>query len=390
MLYNLILILGAIAQIPKWLLQKKYHGTILQRLGFSLPAKANTIPTIWIHAVSMGETSAILPIYKRLREKYPTAAFYFSSMTKTGLARAQKLYPEAAGYFYLPLDFSWVMKRLVLRLKPDILVLSEGDFWHNLIRNVKSRGGKVLLLNGKISLRSSNRFAKVPRFSKRLFKQIDHLCIQNTEYATRFRSLYIPPERISITGNLKLSIEAPKLDPKEKAKWREKFGFKETDRVITIGSTHEREEELILPQISGFKILLAPRHPERFAAIRKFLEKNPYPHVHLVDQMGLLNICFQLSDLAIIGGSFLPGVGGHNIFEPIQAEIPVLFGPYMETQNELVELILNANAGIQTPAENLSIALSQAFSLTENAKLLSKHGTKIADETWKAVETNLS
>jgi len=389
MLYNLILLIGAICQLPKWLLQKKYKGTILQRLGLKLPAKANTIPTIWIHAVSMGETSAILPIYERLLQKYPTAAFFFSSMTKTGLSQAQKLYPEAAGYFFLPLDFSWTMKKLVTRLKPDMLVLSEGDFWLNLTRSVKQRGGSVLLLNGKISSRSSSRFAKVPRFSKQLFRQIDHLCIQNTEYATRFRSLYVPSKKISITGNLKLSITTPKLKPEEKAKWREKLGLKDSDQVITVGSTHEKEEELILPHITGAKVLLAPRHPERFEAVKKFLEKNAYPDVRLIDQMGLLNICYQLSDLAIVGGSFLSGVGGHNIFEPIQAEIPVLFGPYMETQKELVDLILNAEAGIQTTTRDLPQALLKAPALTENAKALSIHGSKIADETWNALQSNL-
>ncbi len=390
MLYNLILLLGSLLALPKWLTQKKYRGTIRERFGFKLPPPHSKPSAIWIHMVSMGETKIMVPIYKRLREQHPDAAIYLSNTTSTGQTEAKKSLPNADGYFLLPLDFSWAMRRLVKRIKPQLLILSESDFWMNQIRAVKRGGGKVLLLNGKISEKSAARFAKFPGFSKRLFGSFDHLCIQSPEYAARFASL-CPSAPLTITGNLKLAIPTKKLTADEKSAWREKLGLSATDRVITLGSTHENEEALLLANLpTSAKILVVPRHPERFAKVKKFVQELDNPQIIVVDQMGVLTACYQISELAILGGSFIPGVGGHNIFEPIQANIPVIFGPYMEKQKELVELILGAKAGIQTPAEKLPEALEQIAALAPNAHKLSGEGTLVLDKSWKMLELNLS
>jgi len=389
MFYNLILLLGSLFALPKWLTQKKYRGTIRERLGFKLPSPHSKPSAVWIHMVSMGETKIMSPLYKRLREQYPQTAIYLSNTTSTGQTEAKKSMPGADGYFLLPLDFSWVMKRLVKRIKPRLLILSESDFWLNQVRAVKKAKGKVLLLNGKISEKSAARFAKFPTFSKQLFGSFDHLCIQSPEYASRFSAL-CPHIPYTITGNLKLAIPTKKLTPEEKTAWRQKLHLSPTDRVITLGSTHENEEALLLSHLpSTLKILVVPRHPERFAKVKKFVADLNLPHVTVIDQMGVLTTCYQISDVAIVGGSFVPGIGGHNIFEPIQANIPVIFGPYMETQKELVEIILGAKAGIQTTAENLSLALTQIDDLAQNAKNLAGEGEEVLNLSWKMLELNL-
>jgi 3-deoxy-D-manno-octulosonic-acid transferase len=219
---------------------------------------------------------------------------------------------------------------------------------------------------------------------------MDLLCAQNSEYASRISSL-CPTAPITITGNLKLSIPTKKLNEEEKETWRKKLGIAQGEKVITIGSTHENEEALILANLkTSAKILIVPRHPERFAKVKKFIQDLNNPQIIVVDQMGVLTTCYQLSELAIVGGSFQPGVGGHNIFEPIQAGIPVIFGPYMETQKELVQLILGAKAGIQTPAENLTEALDQAQLLSQNVQKLAGEGEEVLDRTWKALEVNIT
>ncbi|MBS0629139.1 MAG: hypothetical protein JSS30_02810 [Verrucomicrobia bacterium] len=390
MLYNLLLLLGSLLALPKWLTQKKYRGTIAERFGFKLPPRHSKPAAIWIHMVSMGETKIMAPIYKRLREHHPELAIYLSNTTMTGQTEAKKCMPDADGYFLLPLDFSWTMMRLVQRIKPRMLILSESDFWMNQIQAVKRGGGRVVLLNGKISERSAARFGKFPRFSKKLFSLFDHLCIQSPEYAARFTALcpYVPQ---SITGNLKLAIPTKKLTPDEKLAFRKKLKLEPTDTVITLGSTHENEEQLILENLpTSAKILVVPRHPERFAKVKKFVSELQNPQVIVIDQMGVLTACYQISELAIVGGSFIAGVGGHNIFEPIQANIPVIFGPYMETQKELVELILSAKAGIQTPAEKLPEALEEIGSLAQNAHKLSGEGDLVLDKSWKMLELNLT
>lgn len=389
MLYDFLLFLGSLYAIPKWLIQKKYRGTVLARLGIRLPPPSPKKSLIWIHMVSMGETKIMARIYQSLKQKYPDTAFYLSTASATGQAEAKRSLPYADCYFFLPLDQSWVMNRLIKRLKPRLLILSESDFWYNQIRLVKKHGGKVLLLNGKISERSANRFSKLPRFAKKLFGSIDHLCIQSKEYADLFTALQVDPSKITITGNLKLAIPTKKITPEEKSIWQKRLGVDPNEPVITIGSTHENEELLILKNLfTSAKILLVPRHPERFAKVKKLVQELNNPQIIVVDQMGVLTTCYQLSTVAILGGSFLPGVGGHNIFEPIQANIPVIFGPYMETQKELVQLILGANAGIQTPAENLKSALSQIGALAQNAHKLSSEGEQVFQRTWEQLELN--
>lgn len=327
----------------------------------------------------------MIPIYEKLQEHYPEADYYFSSATKTGHQEAKRSLPKGRGYFFLPVDLSWVMRRFVRHLRPNLLILSESDFWLNLMQEVKSQKGKVVLLNGKISEKSTRRFATVP--SKRLFDQIDLYLIQNSTYASRFQSLGIPNERITITGNLKLAIEPKTLTPEEKASFRSQFGFNADDPVITVASTHDGEEELIISRIPNtYKILLAARHPERFPSLKTRYQVDP--RVIVVDKMGILSSCFQVSELAIVGGSFIPGVGGHNIFEPIQAGIPVLFGPFMETQPDLVEMVLNGKAGIQTQAETLDQAIHDAHALKENAQTLSKEGSEVLEKTVKALDLN--
>ena len=385
MIYNLILILGTLIVLPKWLIQTKYKGTVLDRLGLRLPPKTEKKKTIWFHMVSVGETRAMIPIYRELKKRYPDAAFYFSSTTKTGHTEAKRSLPDADHYFFLPIDFSWTMRRLCSLLKPDLLVLSESEFWLNLMREVKKSGGKVVVLNGKISAKSAGRFAKLP--SKSLFDQLDHLLVQNTIYANRFRALDIPEEKITVTGNLKLAIPPKPLTKEEKKALRARFGLSEKTRVITVGSTHEHEEQLLVPHIPPeYQILLVARHPERFASLKT--RYFAHPQVIVVDEMGILPSCFQISELAILGGSFIPGIGGHNIFEPVQAKIPVIFGPFMENQPDLVEMILTKEAGIQTSAETLEQAIERAPALAQNAQKLAEKGSQVLEMTVKTLEVN--
>jgi 3-deoxy-D-manno-octulosonic-acid transferase len=388
MLYNLIIFIGSLFALPRWLTQSKYKGTILERFGFKLPPSHQKASAVWIHMVSMGETKIMAPIYKRLRQHYPDSAIYLSNTTTTGRAEAKKSMPGAEGYFLLPLDFSWVMKKLVKIIRPNLLILSESDFWMNQIQSVKKSGAKIILLNGKISEKSAAQFRKFPRFSQKLFGSFDHLCIQSPEYATRFKEL-CPSAPITITGNMKLAIPTKKLTEEEKLAFRKTLGLAPTDRVITIGSTHENEEELILANLkTSMKVLIVPRHPERFAKVKKFIQDLQNPQLIVVDKMGVLTSCYQISEIALVGGSFVPGIGGHNIYEPIQANIPVIFGPYMETQKELVDLILNANAGIQTIAEKLPEALDKIQSLQANAHKLLGEGEEVLNKSWNLLELN--
>jgi len=368
-----------------------------------LPSKiVKTGKVIWVHAVSLGETKAVIPLLRKILFKYPNTQIVFSSITVTGHEEAKKSLPKASLHFFLPLDFSWIMKKVVQRIKPDLLILVETDFWFNLMNEVKKSGALVAVVNGKISLRSFKRFRFASLFSKRLFSLIDCFCLQNELYLKRFLELSIDPKKLFVTGNLKFDTSSS-LEPRKATH----------DLTLLIASTHRGEEEALLPILKklwetypDLKVFLAPRHPERFSEVEKLLIHNnisftrssqaqPHSNILLIDAMGQLDSFFSISDLAIIGGSFTGKVGGHNILEPLKVGIPVLFGPSMFAQEELVHLVLKAKAGIQTPLSQLSTHLTHLLASKSERKAMGEAGLRLVQDlkgslnrTLEKLETN--
>lgn len=378
--YNLILFVLAILALPKllwqWFVLGKYRESLSERLGITLPSfvPKKDQKVIWIHAVSMGETRAVIPLFRMIRQSYPDAAIVLSTTTETGNAEAKRSMPEADAHFFLPLDFSWIIKKLFNRIRPSTLILCESDFWYHLLSIAKKRNVNVALVNGKVSERSSNRFQKFPFFTRRIFSNFNTLCIQSELYRNRFIAMGIPPEKLFVTGNLKFDAPVKKMDAAQLQPLRETLRISPADQVLVIGSTHAKEEDwllsviaLVWEKIPNLKVLLVPRHPERFNEVFQLIKERGFrcsrfsdmndEKLVLVDTMGLLNQCYQIADVAIVAGSFIPHVGGHNIFEPVLLNVPVFFGPHMHGQPELKELILNAHAGRQLEVDELPGAL---------------------------------
>ena len=375
--YDFLLLVLALLALPKllwqWFVLGKYRESLRAKLGIALPSfspKAGQ-EVIWIHAVSMGETRAVIPLFRMIREAYPDAAIVLSTTTETGNAEAKRSMPEADAHFFLPLDFSWIIRRLFDRIRPTTLILCESDFWYHLLSTAKKRNVNLALVNGKISERSCKRFQKFPFFSRRIFSNFDTLCVQNELYRDRFIAMGVPPEKLFVTGNLKFDSSVKKMD---QAGLRDILRIAPTDRVLVIGSTHAKEEDwllsaiaLVWEKIPNLKVLLVPRHPERFGEVFQLIKERGIPcsrfsdmsdeKLLLIDTMGMLNQCYQLADVAVVGGSFVSHVGGHNIFEPVLLGVPVFFGPHMQGQPELKELILNAHAGRQLQIDELPGAL---------------------------------
>ena len=405
-LYNGALFLLVLISLPKWIWEairyRKHRKSFLEKFGFNLPQFhfTKTGPRIWVHSISVGETKAVAPLIQRLQEKYPTASIVVSNVSETGQEEARRSIPAASHIFYFPLDFSWIIKKLIRRISPDLLILVEGDFWYNLI----DQAPRVVLVNGKISEKSLSRFLKVPFFSKPLFHKIELYCLQSNRFQERFLKLGVDPKRMVVTGNLKFDQPFPHIDKDE---WRTSLAIAPNDRVLTIGSTHNPEEELLLDTIApllkkypNLKILIVPRHPERFEQVATLLvkkgidfsrysstTKNPDHRVILVDAMGILSACYQLSELAIVAGSFIPTVGGHNIFEPAALGVPVLFGPSMYSQKDLVELVTHAGAGRQVTLDNLTSTLDEL--LTYPSKAMRDAGLCLANEVHGATTRTL-
>jgi 3-deoxy-D-manno-octulosonic-acid transferase len=374
--YNGALFLYALCILPKILWQRCVHGKYKEsfkaRLGLSLPSidTTSTKPLIWIHTVSMGETRAAIPFFRLLRKHYPHMRIGISSTTQTGHAEAKRSMPEAEAHFFLPFDFPWTVRKFLEHLKPACLIFVEGDIWFNWLAEAKKRNTHLFLINGKISERSTKRFRLVPSFSKALFSFFDVLCVQNDTYAQRFLSLGASSEKLSVLGNIKLDAPVKHMSHDELTHFKHELGITPHDRLIVIASTHEPEEQWLLsalePVYAAFpelKTIIIPRHPERFAHVAAHLHKRHIDtlvysqrsttpdkekrRVILIDAMGLVFSCYQCAQVALVGGSFVSHVGGHNIFEPILYNVPVLFGPHMHNQPDLLQLILDAHCGKQ-------------------------------------------
>ena len=341
-------------------LRGKRFSSFFQRLGFWLPTKSAE-HVIWCHAVSVGEVKALSSFFLILKKQYPQSLLIITTVTKTGHDEALKSLKGADLYLYLPLDFSFAVRRFVSHFKPDLFFLVEGDVWPNCLKALKKYGAKIFLISAKMSLRSFGRWSKIPFLASYVFSHFDLICVQSEEFFDRFVSFLGNKRKVCVTGNLKLDYLPKKgVD----------FPCRQGDVYITVSCTHFNEEYEILKSIIHLpcKIFLAPRHPERFAEVGAVLKQMEISFVRisqdpknfndvkviLIDCMGVLNTCYKNSLVAIVGGSFIDGIGGHNVLEPLYYGCPSIFGPYTYTQNQLVKLVLTAGLGCQSCFINLA------------------------------------
>lgn len=400
-LYNISLSFFAVLCSPKilydYFLKKKYRESLKQRLGFDFPIidKKNK-PLIWVHAVSVGETRAVIHLCKLLSKDY---TLLISSITETGHAEAKRSLKFADYHVFLPFDFKWIIEPIVNRVKPEFIIISETDLWYQFLSSAKQNGAKTVVVNGKISETSAKRLIFAKFFANSLYGLIDFFCMQSNLYKERFLDLGVPPNKIEVTGNLKFDDDNKRLNENELICWKARLGITPDSKVIAVGSTHDPEETLILDALEGLrkvnsdlKILLVPRHPERFGAIEKSLALRNAPfcrftktqncntQIVLIDAMGVLRDCYQVADLAIVGGSFTPKVGGHNILEPLGYGTPVLFGPYMHGQPDLLELVLKSDSGVQVADKEIDSAVNSLLNDPKKQLLLKNAGLKLMEE----------
>ncbi|MCH9631126.1 MAG: 3-deoxy-D-manno-octulosonic acid transferase [Chlamydiia bacterium] len=380
--------------MPKVLFQRfssgKYKKSLPFKLGLKFPNFSKVKPSsIWIHAGSVGETKAAIAFAKLARESLPDSSIVFSTTTETGLDEVKRSMSFLDEAFYLPYDFSWILKKYFKRLNPRLLVLVESDLWPNLLNIAKQSATKTLLINGRLSEKSLKRHILLKSFSKKLFKDIDMCCIQNDEYLQRFLKIGINESKLKVCGNLKFDTPIKVSSPNEIKKLKAKLGILPQHRVITIGSTHHNEEKLLLQAIEpllrsdhNLKVILVPRHPERFIEVEKYLHEHHrqylkysnadaltgYEKILLIDAMGMLGQCYEISDVAIVAGSYV-NIGGHNLLEPIEYGVPVVFGPYIHAQKELARLVIDAEVGQKKELSTLADTI-RFYLYSENAKEL--------------------
>lgn len=391
-LYSLLLGLGVLALLPRFLLDALRHGKYTAGLGERagrLPRfDAGGRPVLWLHCVSVGETQAARPLFDALLAAHPGHAFVVSTTTQTGQRVAREVFgARAALVFHFPFDWAWCVRRTLGRVNPAAVLLMETELWPRFLRECRRRGTPVALVNARVSEKSFRRYQLISSFIGRVVRDLSLAVAQTERDAERLVALGLPRERVRVSGNIKFDIEEAGERPLT-AELRRRFRLDGRRPLFVAASTHAPEERIVLEafqrlraagDVDGARLLVAPRHPERFAEVAALLEASGLAWARrsaperssdaatdavLLDSIGELRAVYPLADLVFVGGS-LARVGGHNVLEPALEARCVVTGPHTFNFREIVRTFLEDGALVQLPesaddeatAETLAAAL---------------------------------
>jgi 3-deoxy-D-manno-octulosonic-acid transferase len=365
--YAVLLLIGSpfiafmLVTSPRW------RGGILQRLGF-VRERPGDRPAVWIHGVSVGEVLAAKALVDGIEREMPWLDIVISTTTRTGQAVAIRTYPRHQVIFF-PLDFSFVTRRVVGRIRPSLVLLMELELWPNFLLTTSLRNVPVLLANGRMTATSARDYRLLQRVIPEPLHRVLHYCVQSTEYAERFRSLGVVPEHITVTGSMKFDTIPESLPPGVTEAYLRRLAIDDGAFVLLAGSTHDGEEAVVLDAFDeirrrdpGARVILVPRHPQRLDAVESLVrsrgldllrlsalgERDPPVErrrraVVLVDTMGELAQLYSVADLVFVGGS-LTRRGGQNMMEPAGLGKAVVVGPNTWNFRDPMELLRSRGA----------------------------------------------
>jgi 3-deoxy-D-manno-octulosonic-acid transferase len=316
--------------------------------------------SIWVHAVSVGETLAAAPLVRALLERYPETPLVVTTTTPTGSERVQALFGDRVTHVYAPWDLPGALARFFRAFDPRLILVMETELWPNLVHAAWLRHVPVVLVNGRLSQSSYRGYARVPALTGPMLASLDRLLVQTPEEADRFRRLGAQADQVEVTGNIKFDLSLDDELRDQARSLRAHFGKRP---VWIAASTHEGEDEVILDaharvreQVPEALLVLVPRHPERFETVAELIRTRGMAFarrsagaevgtaaVYLGDTMGELLLLFGTADVAFVGGSLVP-VGGHNLLEPAAWGCPVLTGPRLHNFEHVAALLEEARA----------------------------------------------
>ncbi len=339
--------------------------------------------SIWLHAVSVGEVQAVLPLIDQLRNDYPQMPLVVTTMTPTGSARVRAVYDQSLVHVYAPYDLPGPVRRFLDRFQPRLLLLMETEIWPNTISECKRRGIKVILANARLSERSMSGYRRIASLARRTLQKIDTVAVQSKADAERFIALGADAATMHVTGSIKLDIRVPASVREQADALRRSLGVNRA--VWLAASTHPGEEEMVLKAFTQIRthspdclLVLVPRHPERGADVAALCKAQAYSvkqrslnepveqdtAVYIADTLGELPHFCAASDVVFMGGSFVP-VGGHNMVEPAALGVPVITGPILFNFTEISEQLVQAGA-MQVVQETQELAAA-VIDLLRNA-----------------------
>jgi 3-deoxy-D-manno-octulosonic-acid transferase len=366
LLYSALLYVVAplvfVATALRGLRDPSYRDRLPERFGFT--AVRFTTPPIWIHAVSVGEVQAAAALARALIARYPQHPMLVTTATPTGAQRVRALFGDSVRHAYLPYDLPGAVRRFLDRTTPQLAIVMEREIWPNLYRACFARRIPILLASARISDRSGRRHLRFAGLFRDALACDVTIAAQTEADAERFRALGTPADAIHVTGNIKFDLEVPEDIRRAGAHIRAEFARRP---AWIAGSTHEREEDIVLDAHQRVRatrsdalLVLVPRHPNRFDAVKAWLRSRNVRFVSrstreaitadtsvlLVDTLGELLSFYAAANVAFVGGSLVP-IGGHNLLEPAALNRPIVVGPHNFNAADIAQMLLESGGALQ-------------------------------------------
>lgn len=420
-LYNVLLLVYWATLIPmliyRLIREEGFYQRIKQSIGFlpdDLKEKISNRHAIWVHAASVGEIVAASPIVREMRKTHPNEVIIVSVVTATGFRMAHQIIKGADGILYFPLDLPYLTDRILTIVKPRAIVLVETEIWPNFLRIAARKNIPVMMMNGRISRRSSSRYRMITFFTRRVLSTIYVFCMQSRIDAQYIIDIGADPNKVIVTGNTKYDQTYGIVTDEEKKRYLKELGFDENTYPIMIaGSTHKGENVSVYKafcnirnHFPGAKLIIAPRYIHQADLIYDEGVKHgvtmvkrsdmvagkqiagPYDGV-LLDTIGELGRVYSLGDLIFVGGS-LAHIGGHNILEPAAHGKPIVVGPNMFNFVEIFDLLSSRGACVMVRNEEEFIDTCLDILIhPEKAEEMKRHCLEIVEENQGATKKNL-
>ncbi len=411
LLYTVLLSLALLLSLPWWLLQMlrlgKYRAGLAERFG-RVPQRLHReeAPLAWVHAVSVGEVLAVSRLVEEMRAG--GLRVVVSTTTQTGQRLARERF-DAESVFYFPMDLPFAIRPYLRRLHPALVVLAETEFWPMFLRMAARSGARVAVVNARISDRSLPRYRRFRRLLAAVLANVDLFLAQSEEDGRRLLEIGAPAGRVRVSGNLKFDVPPPVPTPFIA---RLRTALRQTDAgpVIVAGSTVEGEELMVLSAFRQVllhwpkaRLLLAPRHKERFTTVAALLAESGFAcrsrstltapvaegwSVLLLDTIGELASAYSLADVAFVGGSLVPR-GGHNILEPANCGVPIVVGHHTGNFRDIMALFRRAAALRECSSEVLGDEFCELLADDELRSTLGKRARGAVEQQRGATARSL-
>lgn len=379
-----------------------------ERLGF-VPSPAYSDPPIWIHAVSVGEVLAAIPLVHALRERYPAVPLALTTTTPTGSERVRAHLAGEVYHCYLPYDLPGATRRFLDRVRPCLGVIMETELWPNLLYAAQTRRIPLILANARLSPASFRGYQRLRGLVRETLSRLSAIAAQSEADAQRFAALGAKPDQLCVMGSVKFELRMPANLDIEASALRGRWG---NQRPVWIAaSTHAGEDEQVLAAFAEVRralpqalLILVPRHPERFERVAALCERAGYrvarrsrpetltaeSDLLLGDTMGELMLFYAAADVAFVGGSLVP-TGGHNVLEPAALARPVLCGPQVFNFREIVADLATAGGVMAVEnADELAAAVVTLLRDAAKAHAMGMAGRAMVEQQRGALERLLA